>query len=153
MLDQICGYIHNYFIKAAYTGHYEIVGGTLSPLPPLKEGQRFWVVGSDLNDGVYTYRASQIMNDDDTVRAGLQAESFDGTICAMAVPPPVIAICGEINSWVEKYGETVNSPYQSETFNGYSYTKASGGADGANGGPTWQSTFGKQLDRWRKISL
>jgi hypothetical protein len=154
VLQQICDYIHNYFIKNAYTGRYEIVDGTLSPLPSLKEGQRFWIVGSDLNDGVYTYRASGIMNDDDTVRAGLLAETFDGTICAMAVPPPVIAICGEINSWVEKYGGIAESPYQSETFNGYSYTKASGGASGASGGgPTWQSTFKKQLDRWRKISL
>ena len=153
MLQQICEYIHNYFIKAAYPGHYEIVDGTLS-LPSLKEGQRFWIVGSDLNDGVYTYRVDGIMNDDDTEVAGLQAETFDGTICAMAVPPAVIAVCGEINSWVDKYGAVVNSPYQSESFNGYSYTKASGGAgDAASGGPSWQSVYGKQLNRWRKISL
>ena len=68
----------------------------------------------------------------------------------MAVPPTVIAIAGEIKDWADKYGSIVNSPYQSETFQGvYSYNKAAGGEN--NGG--WQSVFGKRLERWRKPCL
>lgn len=150
MLQQVCEYIHNFFVKEAHTGSWTIENGMIS-LPFLKEGQRFWITSSDLNDGVYTYHSFGITNDDDTVVAGLSDEDFDGTICAMAVPTAVVALSGEINFWVEKYGDIVVSPYQSESFNGYSYTKASAG--NAAGGPTWQSVFGDRLKAWRKISL
>ena len=95
------------------------------------------------------------MDDDDTVAAGLRDESWSGTICALAVPPAVIALSGEINEWVAKYGETVNSPYQSESVIGvYSYTKASGGGNNGVAAPaSWQSTFADQLNRWRKVSF
>ena len=154
MLQQICEYIHNYFIKTANVGDFVIdADGMISPLS-LKEGQRFWITNSDLNDGVYTYHADGITNDDDNSAAGLRAESFAGTICAMAVPPAVIALAGEINDWVEKYGEAVESPYQSETFNGYSYSMKTG----ANGTGTakvagWQDIFADRLNRWRKIAV
>ena len=151
MLQQVCEHIHNYFIKNAYPNSYSIADGMIS-LPFLKEGQRFWLVGSDLNDGVYTYHAAGITNDDDTEAAGLSDEDFNGTICAMAVPPAVVALSGEISNWVEKYGATVNSPYQSESFNGYSYSLKSGAAAGV-GGADWQGVYGKRLNRWRKISV
>ena len=151
MLQQICEYIHNYFIHEPHDGAWTIADGMIA-LPFLLDGQRFLIKGSVLNDGVYTYYENVIKNDDDTEAAGLRAETFNGTIYAMAVPSSVVALAGEINDWVAKYGETVNSPYQSESFNGYSYTKASGGAEG-NNGAGWQSVFKAQLDRWRKISL
>lgn len=153
MLQQVCEYIHNFFIKEARVGVYSIADGMIS-LDFLKDGQRFWIVGSDLNDGVYTYYADGITNDDDTEVAGLRAERFNGTICAMAVPPAVIALSGEIKSWVEKFGSIIDSPYQSESFNGYSYTKASLGAYGdAAGEPSWQSHFKSRLNPWRKVNL
>ena len=148
MLQQVCEHLHNFFIRSAHPGNYIIADGTLS-LPFLKDGQRFWITGSDLNDGVYTYYADGITNDDDTEVAGLRAESFNGTICAMAVPPAAIALSGEIKNWVEKFGSVIDSPYQSESFNGYSYSKASGDA----GGPGWQTHFKSRLDPWRKVSL
>ena len=110
MLQQICECIHNFFIREPHVGKYSIAGGVISPLDFLKEGQRFWITNSDLNDGIYTYHASGIMNDDDTEAAGLSDEDFSGTICAMAVPPAVIALSGEIRLWVEKYGDIVMSP-------------------------------------------
>ena len=152
MLQQICDYIHNYFIKDVHVGHYEITEGMIS-LDFLKDGQRFWITNSVLNDGVYTYHAVGIKNDDDTEVAGLHDEAFDGTICAMAVPPAVIALSGEINTWVENNGDAVNSPYQSENVIGvYSYTKANGGS-GAGGSVTWQDVYGSQLNRWRKVAF
>ena len=152
MLEQICGYIHNYFIKEAKVGTYEIENGMIS-LDFVKEGQRIWITNSDLNDGMYTYHASGIKNDDDTEAVGLQDETFTGTICALAVPPAVIALSAEIKAWVDANGDVVNSPYSSENVIGvYSYTKASGGT-GAGGSVGWQDVFKTQLDRWRKISL
>ena len=156
MLQQVLEDIHNYFIKKPNPGTYTIDNGVISPIPALKEGQRFWLVGSDLNDGVYTYHETGIRNDDDTAAAGLQDETWSGTVCALAVPPAVIALSAEIKSWVATYGEAVNSPYQSESVIGvYSYTLASGGK-GANGETepiTWQSKFANQLNRWRRIAF
>ena len=152
MLQQMMDYIHNYFIKTAKVGTYEISNGMIS-LDFVKDGQRFWITNSDLNDGVYTYHESGIKNDDDTEVVGLHDETWAGTICALAVPPAVIALSGEINEWVANNGEAVNSPYTSESVQGvYSYTKASGGT-GAGGSVGWQDVFANQLKAYRKVSL
>lgn len=151
MLQQICEYIHNYFIKDEQCGIHEIAGNMISL--PLLDGQRFLIQGSTLSDGMYTYHDTGITNDDDTEVAGLHDETFTGTICGLAVPPAVIALSGEINAWVVKNGEASESPYQSESVIGvYSYTKASGGS-GAGGSVTWKDVFKSQLDRWRKVAF
>lgn len=152
MLQQVCEFIHNYFIRESHDGEFEIASGTIS-LPFLKDGQRFLIAGSDLNDGVYTYHTNGIKNDDDTAAVGLKDETWAGTISALAVPPTLIALSTEIKTWVAKNGEAVNSPYQSENVIGvYSYTKATGGS-GAGGSVTWQDVYAGQLNRWRKVSF
>lgn len=151
MLQQIMDHIHNKFIRSAHPGTYTIAEGTVS-LSFLKEGQRFWVVGSDLNDGVYTWHADGIKNDDDTAAVGLRPETFSGTICALAVPPAVLALAGEIQAWVAENGGTVDSPYTSESVIGvYTYTKSSGGT-GAGGAISWQDVFKSRLDAYRKVT-
>lgn len=151
MLQQVCEFIHNYFIKTSKESRYEIVDGMISL--DLLDGQRFLISGSVLNDGIYTYHADGIKDDDDAEEVGLHDETFQGTICALAVPPAVIALSGEINAWVEKNGEVIESPYQSENVIGvYSYTKATGGS-GAGGSVSWQDVFGSQLNRWRRIAF
>lgn len=152
MLEQICGFIHNYFIKEAKVGSFEIENGMIS-LDFVKEGQRFWITNSVLNDGVYTFHESGITDDDDENAAGLKDETWAGTICALAVPPAVIALSSEIKQWVANNQEAVESPYQSENVIGvYSYTKASGGT-GAGGSVGWQDIYKSQLDRWRRVSF
>ena len=156
MLQEVLEYIHNYFIKTSTQGNFTITDGTLSPISGLKENQRIWIVGSDLNDGVYTWHEDGIFNDDNDAAAGLQDETFAGTICALAVPPAVIALSEEISQWVDKYSDAVtNSPYQSESFNGYSYSLKSGGStQGDSAGQIgWQNIFGKRLERWRRPML
>ena len=154
MLQKVCEYIHNYFIKASQRGSYEITNGMIS-LPFVKEGQRILIVGSDLNDGIYTYHAAGIKDDDDAEEVGLHDETFEGTICALAVPPAVIALSGEIKAWVDKYGEKMMNPYSSETVIGvYSYEKTQG-SKFAGGSPNigWEELFAKRLNRWRKVSF
>ena len=153
MLQQVMEYVHNYFIASRIEGSFTIADGMISL--PLLEGQRFLIAGSVLNDGVYTYHASGIKNDDDdnTVEVGLQDETFTGAISALAVPPAVIALSSEAKAWVDANGEVVKSPYQSESVIGaYSYSKAVGGS-GAGGSVDWQDVFRDRLNRWRKVSF
>ena len=153
MLQQVCESIHNYFIKEPLCGNFEISNGAISPSLDLVDGQRIWITGSVLNDGVYTYHDNGIKNDDDTKAAGLQDETWAGTICALAVPPAVIALSCEVNAWVDANGDRVNSPYSSENVIGvYSYTKAQGGS-GAGGSITVFDAFRDKLNRWRKVAF
>lgn len=136
MLDEILAEIRNYFVVKVHSGDFEVIGGRLSPLDFLQNGQYFRIVGSVMNDGVYRYPYS-----------GLTDETFSGEIWALAVPPTLIALVAEIEEYEKKAKETV-SPYTSESFGGYSYTKATD----SNGSPlTWEKVFAKRLNKWRKI--
>ena len=155
MLQAICEAINNYFVREddVFDGSFTIANGTVSPIAFLKDGQRFLITGSDLNDGVYTYHADGIRNDDDNAGAGLADEVFYGAVCGLSVPPQVIALAAEINTWVEKYGDVINSPYQSESFGGYSYSRASGKSGGGTGAAGWEDVFASRLKRWRKVNF
>ena len=152
MLNQVCENLCNYFIRDRFEGRFEIVDGMISL--PLLDGQRFLIQGSALNDGMYTFHDTGIKSDDDKALAvGLHDESWDGTICALAVPPAVVALSTEISAWVDANKESQNSPYTSESVLGvYSYTKASGG-HGAGGSVGWMDIFADRLKRWRKVNL
>ena len=151
MLQQILENVHNYFIAEVNEGKWVIADGTISL--PLLDGQRFLIMGSALNDGMYTFHDTGIKDDDDSKAVGLQDETFTGTICALAVPPAVIALSAEIVAWVDANGESLNSPYTSENVLGvYSYTKADGG-HGAGGTVGWMDVFADRLKRWRKVSF
>lgn len=148
MLTELCQELRNWFDRGQpkWYGDFTIENGALvlSGEIALKDGQYFRIVGSALNDGVYQYRTE--------VDGTLADESFTGAVWAMAVPPAVVALSGEIDDWIAQYGNIVNSPYQSESFGGYTYSKASGGGSGSgSGGLTWQGVFANRLNRWRKI--
>ncbi len=134
MLDQICGHIHNYFAAAedVRRGSYSIESGSIE-LPFVREGQYFRIVGSALNDGVYPYPA-----------VGLKDEAFTGEIWPMRVPVDVIKLAEEIEGWQSRCGAAAAGPFQSESFGGYSYTKASAAG--------WQNAFRSRLDRYRKLA-
>lgn len=146
MLTDLCQELRNWFDRGQpkWYGEFTIENGALVLRDDvsLKVGQYYRIVGSALNDGVYQWG-----NEND----GLAEESFTGAIWAMAVPPAVIALSDEIDAWALKYGDAANSPYQSESFGGYTYSKASGGSSSGAGGVCWQSIFKNKLDRWRKI--
>lgn len=136
MLDEILAEIRNYFTVSVHSGDFKVIGGKLSPLDFLQNGQYFRIVGSVMNDGVYRYPYS-----------GLTDETFSGEIWALAVPPTLIALAADIEEYEKKAKETV-SPYNSESFGGYSYTKATD----SNGSPlSWEKVFARRLNKWRKI--
>ena len=152
MLGKVCNHVHNFFEGDAVSGTYTISNGALT-LGFLTEGQRFRIVGSALNDGVYTWHAAGIKNDDNNAAAGLQDETFVGEIVPMKVPRDFADLAGEIAAWIAAYGNKVLSPFQSENVIGvYSYTKASAGGAAAGGtsSPTWESVFASRLNPYRK---
>lgn len=154
MLQEIMEFIHNYFVpERAELKEYTIADGAISPFFGAEDGDRFLICGSRRNDGVYTWHANGITNDDDTEAAGLRDETFAGTIRVCSVPPALLALSGEIKSWVETNSAVLSTPLQSESFNGYSYTLKSGGGQGGSCQLTWRDIFGKQLERWRKPFL
>lgn len=143
MLTELCKEINNYFDTAKYFGKFTIEDGELANVNYLQDGQYFRIVGSVFNDGVYQYPAKE-----------LKDEVFDGAIWAMAVPQAVIALADEIDEWCDKYAgvdSTAMSPYNSESFGGYSYSKSTGGSTDDNSGGTWQGVFANRLSNWRKI--
>ena len=152
MLQEIMEYIHNYFVPiSAKEVEYTISSGAISPSFGAEEGDRFLICNSRRNDGVYTWHASYIANDDDSEAAGLRDETFAGTIRVCSVPPALLTLSEEISQWVESFSKQLSSPMQSESFNGYSYTLKSGnGGSGGSGPLTWRDQFGKSLERWRR---
>ena len=153
MLEQVMRHVRNYFIKDHYIGEFSISGGMLSPHDFLIEGQRFYITGSFLSDGVYTYHSDGIKNDNDDEAVSLPDEDFSGVVYALAVPPTFIALVKEIEEWVGKFGDTATSPFQSETFNGYSYSKIYTGVNSEVNSSTWQGVFRSRLNQWRKVSM
>lgn len=146
-LDALCAELNNYFIKdmsAIHLGDFEVKNGVVSPLDFLKQEQYFRIVGSDLNDGVYQYNGEPI----DT----LKDEDFNGAIWAMSVPPIVLALAADIDEWREK-NEALDSenmsPYTSESFDGYSYSK--GGNSKGGMATSWQSQFADRLKPYRRL--
>ena len=141
MLAELCKEIRNWFETDRIFNTFTIENHTIDLSEFVQDGQYFRIVGSVFNDGVYQYPVT-----DSTL---LKDETFDGAIWPMAVPSAVIDLATEIGAWLGKYGAVVSSPYLSESWMGYSYSKASGDANGNSS--TWQSAFAKRLNQWRKI--
>ena len=137
-ITDFCEEVNNYFDQVRIFGTFEIKNGSLDLSDPdVKDGQYIRIVGSTFNDGVHPYPVY-----------GLKDEKFRGAVWAMAVPSSAIAQITEINQWEATNQSTLNSPYQSESFGGYSYTLKT---ENAEGGLNWQTHFRRKLDRWRKI--
>ena len=138
MLTELLAEIRNYFEvpNGRHFGTFTISGGSIAPLDFLQAGQYFRIIGSVFNDGVYQYPATSLTD-----------EVFEGAVWAMSLPPDLIALSAEI----EKYQQSdagKASPFTSESFGGYSYTKATD----ANGAPIgWQKAFASRLNKWRKL--
>lgn len=157
MLTDLCQELKNWFNRnqPIIDGTFVISNGQIyfksgELLVPMSEkglqiDQYYRIIGSVFNDGVQKYTESA--NDE------LKDEQFCGTVWYMAIPSAVLALNAEIDSWIGKYGDSSVSPYSSESFGGYSYSKQSGtSANGSpNFGSTWQGVFKHRLNRWRKL--
>lgn len=145
-LTELCSHIRNWFVRSEANRHhgvFTIADGSLvlSDGISIADGQYIRIVGSAFADGVHQYPA-----------AFPRDEVFGGEIWVMSVPSEVLTLCDEITSWQDKYAEAAASPFASESFGGYSYTK-SGGASitGTSGVINWQTQFKARLNQWRKL--
>ena len=55
-----------------------------------------------------------------------------------------IELVDEIDKWQKENEKAVQSPYQSESFGGYTYTLK-------ENVPSWKTAFASRLNQWRKI--
>lgn len=142
MLDQICAEIRNYFSSKddIFIGDFEIIDGNITPPIPIVENQYYRIVGSIFNDGVHKY-------DDELT----DESKFNGAVWLMRVPQDLIDLAEEIEDWQNKNADVLSSPYQSESFGGYSYTKASGSGNATGNAYDWKQAFASRLNRYRKI--
>lgn len=152
MLTELCQELRNWFPvrdkygnDISYSGTFVINNGSLT-VPGLLNGQYYRITGSILNEGVhqYGYEAAGELKD----------ETFDGLIWPMAIPAAVVTLASEIATWRTKYENALSSamsPFQSESFSGYSYSKGSGSGSGASSSVSWRSAFASRLNAWRKL--
>lgn len=144
MLTEICQYLRNWFDKVRYFGGFVVHDGAITFIDgsgvPLLEGQYYRIAGSIFNDGVHQYGAP--LEGD---------EEFTGAVWALAIPKEVVTLSEEIEQWIVDNAEAIASPYQSESFGGYSYSKSYGYGATSAGAVSWQSQFAARLAPWRKI--
>ena len=159
MLTEICAYLKNYFLvdyanvdKRIYIGTFQIASGKIQALPFLIDGQHYRIVGSVFNDGVWEYHSPENVPEG---APQLRDETFDGAIWAMSIPPDVLSLANDISAWVTANSSAVNSPYQSESFGGYSYTIKSGSGSGGSGSDNydWRDQFADRLAPYRRLSV
>lgn len=150
MLTEICQYLRNWFNRKPdgsdypkYSGEFTISEGELIT-DKLADGQYFRVMGSLFNDGIHKY-GDGILTD----------ETFTGSVWSLGIPPEVVQLATEISQWQGKYGgvdSEAMSPFASESFGGYSYSKSGGGTSGSDtDAGSWQGAFAQRLAPWRKV--
>lgn len=144
MLEQVLTHIHNWFrvrddVGGIHPGKYTIEDGGVV-LPFLRDGQYFRIMGSVFNDGLYRYGPEM---------EALHDETFDGAVWALAIPREVIDLSAEMAEWEAKNGAAAAGAYQSESFSGYSYSKATDSKTG--GAVTVWSTFRERMNPYRRL--
>ena len=144
MLTELCQELHNWFVLEKHYGTFTITAGVLDA-DFLLTNQYYRVMGSVFNDGVHKRGDTH-----DT----LTDETFEGAVWALGIPKAVIDLAAEIAAWRAKYetsDSAAMSPFTSESFGGYSYSKSGSGLSDGSGGGGWKSAFASRLNMWRKI--
>ena len=110
MLYEIMKHVNNFFLTGElYAQKFKIEDGKIN-LDAVKDGEYILIQHSKFNDGVYKMPAE------------LKDEEFTGEIAILAPSDAFLSLCGEITTYVEKTASI--SPFSSESFGGYSYTRA-----------------------------
>lgn len=149
MLTEICAEIRNYFTYESdkHFGNFAIIDGLITPSFDIPTDY-IRIVGSHKNDGVHK------ISDADLVDEG----EFNGAIWVMSPPKAFLDLAAEIADWQAKNGgveSTAMSPFNSESFGGYSYSKSGGYATGGSlsGGVSWLSAYSTRLNIYRRFRL
>lgn len=136
MIEEVMRYCRNFFPEKSISGTFVIEGGDFTKDLPFMAGQYILIEGSVFNDGVHRYGME-----------GYADETFSGVLTGLKPPNAFLSMVDEINDYSSKY-EATTSPYTSESFGGYSYTKAT---NSKGESVTWKDAFRGRLNEWRKI--
>lgn len=149
MLTEICAEIRNYFTYESdkHFGNFAIIDGLITPSFDIPTDY-IRIVGSHKNDGVHKISDADLVDE----------EEFDGAIWVMSPPKSFLDLAAEIEDWQAKNGgveSTAMSPFNSESFGGYSYSKSGGNATGgsSSGGASWLSAYATRLNMYRRFRL
>lgn len=149
MIGTICAEIKNFFTyeEDRHLDDWTIENGVLTPFLDIPTDY-IRIVGSRRNDGVHKRKQDGTFD--------LTDESFHGAVWVMSPPADFLALVAEITEWQAKYGGVGSenmSPYQSESFGGYSYSKSSGrtSENSVSSVPTWQALYSSRLKQYRRI--
>jgi hypothetical protein len=147
-MGELCAECRNWHKPEIYTGEFRVINGVLEPVPFIPGGAYIRIVGSTFNDGVWKYPHGDFAD-----------ETFRGAVWLMHVPVDFENLLDDINAWeknnaknVERVTEeVVASPFTSESFAGYTYTRKTGIGDIPT---TWKDPrlgFSARLNAWRKV--
>ena len=151
LLEEICQNIRNYFCDYSKgdvcAGEFEIIENTIrgvngTKTPAIYSGVYYRIVGSRINSGIFLAGTDTLKDE----------EAFDGEIWMLRLPVAFLALVEEIKAWQEKNGAVTSdnmSPFNSESFGGYSYSKGTSSSGGA--AVSWASQYAARLNAWRKI--
>ncbi len=141
MLEQVLRHIRTFFQYMFQTAEditateIEVTDGQQF-LP----GQYVYVCGSVLNDGVYQLDA---VAGDMLEMQGLTPETpSDVVVYGLAIPKALLDVVTEIEAYVEKNPDGV----QSESLGDYSVSYGGGQA-----GASWENAFAGKLSQWRRL--
>lgn len=141
-LNMICEYLNNWFWRDKIAGKFEVIGGSID-VPSLKNGQYYRIIGSVFNEGIHIYPSTD-----------LKEEEFEGQVWSMVIPQDIIDLASDLHEWLAKYGTAGSdamSPYTSESFNGYSYSKSTGADASGAGANGWQNVYAPRLLPYRRL--
>lgn len=138
-LYELLVYLRNFFPGEKWQFFGEDITAKRLLLPGLENGDYYLIEGSRRNNGIHVYGNSDLRN-----------ETYSGIVTELCIPTELLILLDEINAWQEKHAEALQSPYQSESFGGYSYTKASE-SGGTGESMSWKAVFAPRLRLWRKI--
>lgn len=176
MLEQALNYLNNWFPyePETYRGRCSITDGVLACGLALRDGAYYHILGSRFHDGLYQYLvpAEDLEEDDfeDVENDGELAltedeedgaepeegltdtgvdEVFFGSVSLCALPASFLALVNDMEAWQAKYGDAISSPFQSESFGGYSYSKSSGAATESGTATVW-TQFAEALAPYKR---
>ena len=151
MLTEICAEIKNYFTYQddKHFGDFSIIDGQITPSFDIPTDY-IRITGSHKNNGVHKRGESGFNLVDEP--------QFHGSVWVMSPPQAFLALAAEIAEWQAKNGgvdSTAMSPFNSESFGVYSYSKSGGNASGgsSSGGASWQAAYAKRLNIYRRILI
>lgn len=142
-LLNILKYLNNYFYKFREdNSNFKIENNKIKVKGKYIPGQYIRIYNSYLNDGIF-----QVIGVEDgaiTIEGGIN-EEFDGVIFSLSIPRDILKLSEKVKEYNQK---NVNNGIISESFEGYSYTKATN-----NNGELvqWHDAFKSELAPYKKM--